>query len=114
MSDSALAPVCGLYCGACPFYGEQCGGCGNIEGRPFWTSEVGIEVCVFYDCCLNEKGLEHCGLCEDLPCQTFLTFYDLSLSEEEAKQSIADRQAALRRRKGIGTERWLEEQPAGK
>jgi hypothetical protein len=69
---------------------------------------------VFYDCCLNEKGLEHCGLCEDLPCQTFLTFYDLSLSEEEAKQSIADRQAALRRRKGIGTERWLEEQPAGK
>ena len=51
MSDSNLAPVCGLYCGTCTFLGSQCRGCGHVEGRPFWTSQMKIALCPLYDFC---------------------------------------------------------------
>jgi|SRR5450756_117654 len=108
MSDEKLAAVCGLYCGPCEYLGEQCGGCGYIEGKPFWTSEMRIETCPLYDCCINKKQLEHCGLCDELPCETFLSLSDPALSPEEVEKSIRVRRDELLKRKEIGTERWLE------
>ena len=113
MLDTNLAPVCGLYCGSCEYLGEQCRGCGHQEGKPFWTAQMEIEVCPLYDCCVNRKQLEHCGLCSELPCTTFFELRDPSMSEEEAKRSILERQNELVRREEIGTERWLEEKWAG-
>ena len=112
MPDKNLAPVCGIYCGTCEHLDTQCRGCGNVEGKPFWTTHMKIEVCTLYDCCVNKKQLEHCGLCDELPCSTFLQFYDPSLSQEEAKESILARQNDLLRRKEIGTEKWIEEKEA--
>ena len=109
MTDQNLAPVCGLYCGDCEYLGSQCRGCGHVEGKPFWTASFGVDVCPLYDCCINKKGLEHCGLCDELPCETFLTMQDPSLSPEEAKQALENRQVALHHRKQIGTDKWLEE-----
>lgn len=114
MPDKNLAPVCGLYCGTCECLATQCRGCGFVEGKPFWTTQMKIEVCPLYNCCINEKQLEHCGLCAEFPCETFTRLRDPSLSEEEAKKSLLERQSDLMRRKEIGTEKWLEEKEAGK
>lgn len=114
MSDKNLAPVCGLYCGNCEYLGEKCQGCGNVQGKPFWTTQMKIEVCPLYDCCINKKQLEHCGMCDELPCETFKAFHDPALSEKEAKKVVLVRQNELLKRKKIGTEKWLQEQEANK
>ena len=66
-----------------------------------------MEVCPLYGCCLDGKGLEHCGLCAEFPCQTFLSLRDPSLSDEEAEKSLAERKNVLEKRKELGTEKWL-------
>ena len=109
MSDKNHAPVCGIYCGDCEFLGKQCKGCGYVEGKPFWTAEMPTGAVSLYDCCRNQKQLEHCGLCDELPCKVFMELRDPSLSDEQFQQSISDRQAALRRRAEIGTDQWLSE-----
>lgn len=109
MVDKNLAPVCGLYCGSCEYYKKTCEGCGNVKGKPFWTTQMKVETCPFYDCCIKKKQLGHCGLCNELPCETFNKFHDPSLSPEKAKQAVLNRQNELLKRKEIGTEKWLEE-----
>lgn len=107
MPDEKLAPVCGLYCGACEHLGEKCRGCGHQEGKPFWTAMMNVEVCPLYDCCVNRKRLEHCGMCDALPCETFQKFHDPALSPEEAQQAVLDRRNDLLKRKEIGTIEWI-------
>ncbi len=112
MPDKKLASVCGIYCGTCEYFEKQCQGCGSVEGKPFWTTQMHVVICPLYDCCINRKQVEHCGLCDEFPCKIFTGFYDPSLSEEEAKKQVQTRQEILLRRKEIGTEKWLEEKEA--
>ena len=109
MPDTNLAPPCGLYCGTCEHLGEKCRGCGHQGGKPFWTAMAKVENCPLYDCCQNRKQLEHCGLCDDFPCETFNSLRDPSLSDEAAEESLRERQKDLTLRKEVGTETWLEE-----
>ena len=95
-----LAAVCGLYCGTCEAYGigepETCRGC---------AYQLGLATdgeCYVFQCCIVERGLEHCGLCPDFPCQLFLS------SAEPIE--VNRRYRALLRRVEIGTEAWIEEQ----
>ena len=92
-----LAAVCGRYCGACEVYlrGECCG-CGYCLGR----GRSGD--CALFLCCVAERGLAHCGLCVDFPCQLFLS--------HARSPVVAIHIKALYRRVEIGTERWLDEQ----
>jgi hypothetical protein len=109
MIDKKLAPVCGIFCGDCSFYKKDCQGCGYVEGRPFWTSDIPSGICPLHDCCRNSKNLEHCGLCEELPCRIFLELRDPDLSDEEFQASLTNRENELKRRADIGTEEWLKE-----
>jgi hypothetical protein len=109
MNDKKYAAACGIYCGNCDFSGEQCKGCGHSDGRPFWTAQVPSGVCPIHDCCSNQKKIEHCGLCEELPCRTFLELRDPDMSDEEFEKSLKARQESLKRRKDIGTGEWLRE-----
>lgn len=109
MHDVHFAPVCGIYCGACEYLNTMCAGCGYVEGKPFWAKEVPKGVCPLHDCCRNERGLEHCGLCGDFPCKTFLELRDPSLSDEAFAASLDKRSKALKRRAEVGTEKWLAE-----
>jgi len=102
-----LAAPCGLFCGTCENLHEKCEGCGYQKGAPFWVSMMKMSSCPLYDCCVNKKGLEHCGLCEELPCQLFVSFHDPSLNPEEAIKSVNSRQNELLKRKEIGTKEWL-------
>jgi hypothetical protein len=107
MTEKNLASVCGLYCGTCEYLEKNCQGCGNVLGKPFWTEKMNVSVCPLYNCCINNKKLEHCGLCDELACELFKRFYDPSLSPEEAEKSIFSRQNELLKRKRIGTENWI-------
>ena len=107
MADANYAPACGLFCGECPFLGEQCKGCGYVEGKPFWTAQMPGEVCPIHSCCTGTKGLEHCGLCGDFPCKSFLDLRDPNMSDEEFEKSLKDRQEALKTRAAEGTQAWL-------
>ena len=73
-----------------------------------------IAVCPLYDCCVNQKQQQHCGLCSEFPCAIFNELRDPSLSDEEADEALHARQRELVRRKEIGTENWLREQAAGR
>ena len=70
---------------------------------------MNVKCCPLYNCCVNEKHLEHCGLCIELPCETFLALRDPSLSDEEAKKALIARQNDLVKRRELGTEKWLKE-----
>lgn len=108
MIDKRIASPCGLFCGDCSFFNDTCKGCGHVQGRPFWTSEMDSKICPIYDCCINRKHLDHCGLCPQLPCKIFLELRDPALSDEEFHISLRNRQRELEKRKEMGTERWLE------
>ena len=95
-----LAAVCGLYCGTCEAFEEEeartCRGCAYQLGLA-----VGDE-CRVFQCCVVERGLEHCGLCPDFPCQLFLASAE--------PMEVQRRYRALLHRVEIGTEAWIEDQ----
>ena len=70
---------------------------------------MNVESCPLYDCNINTKQLEHCGVCNELPCKTFSELRDPSLSDKEAQKALLARQNDLIKRKEVGTEKWLEE-----
>jgi len=109
MIDMNYAPVCGTYCGHCELLGKQCLGCGLVDGKPFWTRLMQMDVCPIHDCCRGQKRMEHCGLCEAFPCKTFMELRDPNMSDEEYRRSLKSRQTALERRKEVGTVQWLRE-----
>jgi hypothetical protein len=91
------AAVCGKYCGGCEKYVEgTCCGCGYQLGLTCRGE------CTLFQCCVCQRGLEHCGLCQDFPCQVFLG--------HAAPLDVARRYRALLRRAEIGTAAWLAEQ----
>ena len=109
-SDAALAAVCGTYCPTCRFYGVKCDGCGAVKGKPFWVKEYNRDVCRMYGCCVNEKRMEHCGECAELPCRTFTESADPSETPEQARLSRERRITALKLRAQVGTQEWLRRQ----
>jgi hypothetical protein len=103
MFDINLAAPCGIYCGSCEYFGKQCEGCNSLKGKPFWTASVKMDICTLYDCSINKKQLEHCGLCSELPCKTYLEFRDPSLTDEQFNESVKKRCADLKKRVETGS-----------
>ena len=100
--DFNLATPCGSYCGECNYYQNGCAGCGYVKDKPFWGE------CRFYPC-VREKGVEHCGLCAEFPCDYYLTTFD----PKEGQSRVFYRAGQLVYRKKIGTKAWLEEKIKG-
>lgn len=69
MSD--LMSCCGVLCGKCDYYPDDCAGCAAIEGKAFWLEFTGGDVCDIYNCCIVQRGFAHCGLCGDFPCPLY-------------------------------------------
>ena len=111
MNDINYASVCGVYCKDCEHLNKACKGCGYEQGKTFWTNMMPSKICPLYNCCRNNMNIEHCGLCDDFPCKTFLELRDPNMSDEEFKNSLTLRQNELKRRAAIGTTIWLKEKP---
>jgi hypothetical protein len=110
MNQLTFAAPCGQYCGACAALGKECGGCSHTQGKPVWLKLTELEACQIYNCCVNKRHKEHCGLCAELPCKTYLSCHEDSISDEEAKEKYFDpMQKELKLRKKIGTEAWIKQ-----
>jgi len=88
--------VCGCICSDCRIYGLDCGGCHAIEGITCWLDEVGLAVCDFYECCVIEKGLIHCGECIEIPCQKFWQNKNPKWTDEEHRKIVEGRVVLLK------------------
>jgi hypothetical protein len=75
MTESLIFSGCGTICNDCEYYkGEkspQCTGCNQVKGKPFWGE------CKLYACIIKHE-VEHCGLCDEFPCDLFINQYDPS------------------------------------
>ncbi|WP_066684673.1 DUF3795 domain-containing protein [Christensenella intestinihominis] len=87
---------CGAVCSQCKDYPRECGGCPAIQGKVFWLQYVPEDVCPIYACCVEEKGLAHCGGCEELPCERYSRYSDPNMSEEEGAKLQEEAFARLR------------------
>jgi hypothetical protein len=89
--------VCGLICEECEFFEETCSGCYKIKGKTFWAQEtLPKKVCPIFDCAVNDKEYQNCGLCSDLPCKIFHDLRDPNISDEEHEKSIFKRISRFR------------------
>jgi len=93
--DIYAAGFCGDFCGKCPNYPNDCLGCIPQDH----------EDCHFVRCCLD-KAIEHCGLCEQFPCQKLSTF----VPDDRPRCPPGYHIMNLRARLTIGTSAWLEGQ----
>jgi hypothetical protein len=109
MEDVSFAAPCGLCCSDCHFFGTECRGCSQVQGRPFWSVHVPGGACPIHSCCVGERHLEHCGTCASFPCRTFHDLRDPNMSDEAFRESLIKREETLRRRAQIGTEAWFRE-----
>ena len=70
--DIEMMGMFGVYCGVCDCRERtNCLGCQKSSGKMFW-GECSVAKCAI------EKGLEHCGLCSDLPCEKLQNAFDES------------------------------------
>ena len=100
-----MAAACGLFCGACDDMKEgRCHGCGCTCGKCVASSHA--EHCKILKCA-SGKGLDSCADCAELPCTELImhTCEPLFLTSMPCIEN-------LRRRKTIGTKKWIKEQEA--
>ena len=69
-------------------YPDDCPGCREVCGKPFWTEFAKISVCPIYDCCANERGRNTCKNCPEVPCERYFANPDPSMCEEEARKTL--------------------------
>ena len=68
--DRRLIARCGAYCGDCGWKEKMnCPGCQMANGNMFW-GECRVAKCSI------EKGIEHCGLCSNVPCDMLQEAFD--------------------------------------
>lgn len=82
-----LSP-CGVNCEECGSYRDTCAGCREIGGKVYWAGYVGAEICPMYNCSINERSLNHCGECAELPCRYYYETQDPSTTTEEHEAGI--------------------------
>lgn len=87
---------CGVSCGECKDFEKSCAGCRVTSGKVYWAEFVGTDICPMYDCCINEKGFEHCGHCNKLPCRIYYATQDPSTTKEEHLEGINQRVKLLK------------------
>ena len=85
-----ILSVCGLRCDQCNFFPEDCAGCPEMQGKPFWTRGTPEKACGIY-LCVSDKKKNSCGECSELPCGKFDATRDPAVSEDDHRKGILDR-----------------------
>ena len=101
--DETCASICGLFCGACPAFPNECHGCFSDYVRE------GCKGCAdhgFLECATSHNVLR-CYECEDFPCKKLEEFSSKPIINGICNHAnvISDSQ----RMKEIGISQWIEE-----
>ena len=103
--DEKCAGICGLFCGTCPSYPEDCHGCLSDEVRP------GCEECIpGFRACSREHGVTRCYECGAFPCGRIHEF-----SKQHIVNGICHHENIIRDLKEmdrIGVENWVKDRTA--
>jgi hypothetical protein len=103
--DRKLLAPCGMNCGFCLGYKREktpyCPGCFAHKGQPYWGE------CKLYACATKHK-VEHCGLCEDFPCDFFVGYFTGAPDNLRGQRDTIFRVGLLTYRKKTSTEKYLE------
>ena len=70
--------ACGLDCTKCPLFKDKCDGC-RADLKKHWSAD-----CPILNCCVVDKKLSNCAMCDDFPCGVTKTF-----KEKGGKYSVA-------------------------
>lgn len=85
---------CGTECQKCAFYGKECKGCNESNGKVFHAPAK--KACPIYQCSVNQCRHATCASCEKLPCQIWHATKDPNLSQEDFEATIRERVENLR------------------
>lgn len=99
-------PPCGVYCKNCVAYNEKrCAGCIETKGKPGHPHfiESRKSICPVFECAAKQK-VEHCGLCREFPCDTFMNWYN----PKRGIVGVLRRVGLLTLRKKLGNDAWIE------
>jgi hypothetical protein len=121
-----LAATCGLFCGACTLYvarkrsdvkqlKQMAQEIATSRSRPINVQDLDCEGClsdvISYFClecrlrsCAKARGVTHCSLCSDFPCQSIIDF------NNDGHPHHGEVLKNIRRQKEIGIEGWITEQ----
>lgn len=104
--DEACASICGLFCGACPSFPEECHGCLSSFVRE------GCKGCERHGflACATAHGVTRCFQCGEFPCDKLREFSTKPVLHGVCSHAkvIPD---SLRMRE-VGIPQWLEEKVA--
>ena len=80
--DRDLMGYCGTYCGTCDWKEKMnCKGCKHHASEVFWGT------CKIAKCAI-EKGLNHCGECEQMPCQDLVDAHNTEGHSDNGERMI--------------------------
>lgn len=91
-----LISVCGTDCSKCYCFGKMCNGCNSCEGKVFHAPEG--KACPIYDCVKNDRCMQNCGECGELPCKIWFDTRDPKLSDEEFHENVEMRVQTLKKK----------------
>ena len=98
-----MAGICGLFCGTCPLFSEECDGC--LSGR---VAEQCVDCRHGFRTCANEKGVTRCYECGDFPCGRLEEFKYAHVENGIVHhENVID---DLRKMKEIGVQAWVDGQ----
>ena len=103
--DENAAGICGLFCGTCPSYPDDCHGCYSDKVR---------STCV--DCkpgfrtCSKEHGVKYCFECDAFPCQRLMDFSKIHIVNGICHHENIIRD--LNDMKNMGVKHWVDDQTA--
>ena len=101
--DENCASICGLFCGACPSFPDECHGCLSDYVRK------GCQNCAdhgFLDCAVSH-GVRRCCECQDFPCEKLREF-----STKPVINGICNHASVIPdslRMREVGIPQWLRE-----
>ena len=103
--DENAAGICGLFCGTCPSYPEECHGCLSDKVRGNC-----VECIPGFRACSKEHGVKWCFECGEFPCGRLEDFSRMHIVNGicHHENIIPD----LTRMGQIGVKNWIEEQTA--
>lgn len=94
--------VCGCDCSKCDYFQKkECIDCQQIQGKVWWIDYLNVDLCPIYNCVINTKKIESCGLCAEIPCNLWYDLKDPNHSNEQHNQSVAERIKSLKKLQGI-------------
>ena len=103
--DEGAAGICGLFCGTCPSYPEDCHGCLSDKVR------AGCEECIpGFRACSQAHGVTRCHECAEFPCVRIHEF-----SKQHIVNGICHHENIIRdleEMDRIGVDAWIQNQTA--